>query len=107
MKAVAVVVAGVLAGATPVRADGSGSGEDPLPEIVVKLGTTVETDVGTLRGVHCDDLSIITVDIATRQNRNYFSVTGKAVGSTLCRVGTDATRPGTLYRVRVVQGGIK
>lgn len=110
MKAVVAVVLCILAAATPVAADGSGSGEEALPQIVVPLGSTVETDVGAHRGVHCDDLAIIAVELKTRNDRNYFEVTGKAIGETLCKVGTDPTLPGVLFKVRVVaskKGGVK
>ncbi|HTR50226.1 MAG TPA: hypothetical protein VMJ10_05920 [Kofleriaceae bacterium] len=59
----------------------------------VELGKQVEVDVGYVRGWMCDDPSLVTAEIVTREDRNVWIVTGAKLGHTLCRVGTDPTMP--------------
>lgn len=74
---------------------------DPNPRIDVAVGQTVEIDVGTRRGLICDDVEIITPELRTKGDTNYLVVTGVTVGSTQCRVGTEPGRVGVLYDVVV------
>ena len=73
----------------------------------VKVGKTVEVDVGYTRGFRCDDLAAIEVVIQTRETRdattNVFVVKGVREGSTQCRVGTDLHGPTILFDVRVTR----
>jgi len=71
--------------------------------IEVELGKSVELDVGYARGVICDDLTIIDADLhAKTEQSNAFVITGKALGSTMCRVGTDALHVRFLFDIHVV-----
>jgi hypothetical protein len=89
------VVAALLLVAGSAVADGT--------RIEVPVGDTIEVNVGYAIGALCDDTSIITVDMRTHEGRtNVFAITGIKEGSTLCRVGTDVTRPGYLFEVHVV-----
>jgi len=68
----------------------------------VELGKTVERDVGYARGWFCDDTSLVTADLVTRADHNFFVVTGAKLGSTNCRVGTNpATPPFYVFHVVV------
>lgn len=60
------------------------------PRVDVEVGKTVEHAVGYYRGRwFCDDPSLLSAELITRANTNYFVVTGVKVGSTQCRVGTE------------------
>ncbi len=69
----------------------------------VEVGKTVEREVGVLRGYFCDDPSLITATLVTRDNVNVWVVTGAKVGTTQCRVG-DHTRPALVFDVVVKAG---
>jgi hypothetical protein len=76
---------------------------DPPPapnKLEVEVGKTVERDVGLLRGYFCDNASLISAQLVTRNNVNVWIVTGMKVGKTQCRVG-DYTRPALLFDVTV------
>ena len=70
--------------------------------IDVPVGATIERGVGFAIGARCDDNSIVTVDMHTKNDTNVASFTGIKEGTTLCRVGTDVTRATYLFEVRVV-----
>ena len=82
---------------------------DKPKRLDVKVGKTVEVDVGYTRGVRCDDLATIEVAIQTRQGStgdattNVFVVKGLREGTTQCRVGTEPQRPSILFDVRVTR----
>ncbi|MEO6771477.1 MAG: hypothetical protein ABI467_00455 [Kofleriaceae bacterium] len=60
------------------------------PRVDVEVGKTVEQPVGYHRyRWFCDDPSLLTGDLVTRGDTNYFVITGVKAGSTQCRVGTD------------------
>jgi hypothetical protein len=60
------------------------------PKVTVEVGKTVEQNVGIRRGAwFCDDATLLTADLITRGDSNYWVVTGVKAGSTQCRVGTD------------------
>lgn len=65
-------------------------GEVPLQ---VEVGKTIEVNVNYARGILCDDVSIVKVDLVTRDDRNWFVVTGAKPGRTSCRVGTSPVTP--------------
>ena len=96
MKAIAIALL-VAAGAHSVAAD-----DERPPRIEVEVGKTIERDVGPSRGLLCDDLSIMKVDLVTRGDTNYLVVTGEKIGATQCRVGTERYKPGRVYDVFVV-----
>ena len=69
----------------------------------VEVGKTVERDGGYARGGwFCDDPSLITAELVTRDDHNVWIVTGVKVGSTQCRVGTEMHRPYVVFDVHVV-----
>jgi hypothetical protein len=85
----------VLFAASPAYAEGQ--------RVEVEVGHSVELDVGYARGVICDDLTIIDADLhAKTEQTNAFVVTGKALGTTMCRVGTDAFHVHFLFEIHVV-----
>ena len=91
-----IAVIAVIATAAPAVAD-------DYPRLEVELGKTAQVDVGQRRGMICDDLSINTPDLRTRDDEhNVVFVTGKALGSTLCRIGTEQGQIGIVYDVHVV-----
>ena len=89
----AVLLALLLA--SPALADG----ERP---VTIEVGKTVQVDVGYARGWMCDDASLVTAEMVTKNDHNYWIVTGAKVGRTLCRVGTDALAPGYVFDLKVV-----
>jgi hypothetical protein len=93
----AILISTALLLALPITA-----AADDYPRLDVELGTTVSIDIGQRRGLICDDTSIITPDVQTRNGRNYFVVTGNTLGSTLCRVGTEPGQMNLFYDVHVV-----
>lgn len=68
----------------------------------VEIGKTVERSVGYARGWTCDDPSLVTAELVTRDDHNVWIVTGKKLGSTQCRVGTDPYGVAYVFDVRVV-----
>jgi len=79
----------VLLVSTTASADGILVKGD-YPRVDVEVGKTVEHAVGYYRyRWFCDDPSLITGDLITRGDTNYFVITGVKAGSTQCRVGTE------------------
>jgi len=74
------------------------TGETPL---AVSVGGKVERKVGNANGWFCDDPTLIDAKIETREELNYWVVTGKKLGSTQCRVGTDTARASFVFDVTV------
>ena len=70
--------------------------------IDVPVGETIERGVGYAIGARCDDNSIVTVEMHTKNDTNVASLTGIKEGTTLCRIGTDVTRATYLFDVHVV-----
>jgi hypothetical protein len=68
----------------------------------VPVGDTVQQGVGYAIGVRCDDNTIVTVEMTTKNNTNVAVFTGVKEGTTQCRVGTDVTRASYLFDVHVV-----
>jgi hypothetical protein len=75
---------------------------DEVPRLDVEVGKTVEQNVMVARGWMCDDPSLITADLVTRDNRNIWIVKGAKLGHTLCRVGTDPLGLHYVFDVHVV-----
>jgi hypothetical protein len=95
MRRFAVVVVAMLAAGDALAGDGV--------RLDVTLGKTVEVKVGYARGWFCDDPSLVTAELVTRDDTNVWIVTGAKLGKTQCRVGTDAYGgPGYLFDLRVV-----
>ena len=62
-------------------------------KLEVQLGKRVEKNVGYARGWMCDDPSLVTADLVTKDDHNVWIVTGEKLGKTLCRVGTQPMTP--------------
>ena len=77
---------------------------DDVPRIEVEVGKNFEKSVEYARGYMCDDPSILTAEMITRKDRNYWVVTGVKVGETLCRVGLDRLQVHYVFDVRVLPG---
>lgn len=67
----------------------------------VEVGRTTERSVGDAIGWFCDDPKLVDAAVVTRGDVNYFVVTGVAVGTTQCRVGTDPSRSTFVFEVTV------
>ncbi len=60
------------------------------PKVTVAVGQRVEHNVGIRRGGWmCDDPALLTGDIITRGDSNFFVITGVKEGATQCRVGLE------------------
>jgi hypothetical protein len=71
-----------------------------FPKVRVEVGKTVEQDVGYRRGAWgCDDATLVTADIVTKGDTNFWIVTGVKAGSTQCRVGSR--QAGSVFNVYV------
>ena len=92
MKAVALL----LLAASIAHAD------DQPPRLDVELGKTIERNVGYARGWLCDDPTLVKAELVTRDDVNYWIVTGEKLGSTTCRVGTEPGRPSQVFDVVVI-----
>lgn len=66
---------------------------DELRRIEVKVGATIEVEVGNLIGFRCDQPKLIDAKMTTRKDArgevNVFVVKGVSVGTTQCRIGSD------------------
>ena len=71
--------------------------------VAIAVGETVKRDVGYARGLHCDDVAIVSAEIATDTARdtNVVSFIGLKAGKTLCRAGLEAGRPVVVFEVAV------
>ncbi len=72
--------------------------------ITVRVGQTVETEVGYAMGHQCDDDKLVRAEMRNKDaDTNVFVVTGLAVGTTLCRAGTVTVenRPTYLFEITV------
>ena len=93
MRSLALVVLAANAAAADAPA---------LPRLDVVVGKTVEANVGYVRGGWmCDDATLVTAELVTRNDTNYWIVTGVKVGATQCRVGNDLHRPYLVFDVIV------
>jgi hypothetical protein len=84
-------------------APGVAVADDPAPNRVdVEVGKSVERDVGYARGGwFCDDTTLVTGELYTRDDHNFWNITGVKAGSTQCRVGMDLHRPYVVFDVVV------
>jgi hypothetical protein len=81
--AAAVSIATVGAIAAPLA-----HADDGQSRVDVTVGKSIEIDVGYMRGLLCDDLSIISADLRNKsETTNVLAITGLKEGTTLCRVG--------------------
>ncbi len=78
------------------------------PRVDVAVGKTVEHNVGIRRGGWmCDDPSLLTGDIVTRGDANFFVITGVKAGSTQCRVGLEREGGFVVFNVYITDGTAK
>lgn len=83
---------------------GVAQAEDAPQRIVLAVGETVAIDVGTLRGMICDDIAILSAEMrAKSETTNSFVVTGLKPGTTLCGVGTEPQRGKRMFQVHIVE----
>jgi hypothetical protein len=75
---------------------------DELPRVEVQVGATVERNVAYARGWMCDDPSLVTAEMATRDDHNVWIIKGVKVGNTQCRVGLDRLSVCYVFDVHVV-----
>ena len=60
----------------------------PNPRVDVEVGKSVEANVGYVRGGwFCDDATLVSAELVTRGDNNFWIVTGVKAGTTQCRVG--------------------
>jgi hypothetical protein len=71
----------------------------------VKIGATLEVEVGNLIGVFCDQPKVVDAQLKTKKDQrgevNVLVVKGVAAGTTQCRVGNDAIGGSKLFEVVV------
>jgi len=90
-------IAIVLLAASPALADNATT---PLD---VKLGKSIEVKVGYARGYMCDDPTLVDAELVTREDANWWVVTGKKLGKTQCKVGSAYDSPTYyVFDVRVI-----
>lgn len=78
------------------------------PKLTVAVGKTIEHDVGIRRGGWmCDDPSLLTGDLVTKGDSNFFVITGVKPGSTQCRVGLEREGGFVVFDVYIVGGDAK
>jgi len=75
---------------------------DDVTRVDVEVGATVEKNVQYARGYMCDDPSLVTAEMVTRDDHNVWIVKGVKVGQTQCRVGLDRLRVWYVFDVHVV-----
>jgi hypothetical protein len=94
--ALALLVLSTVASADGILVQGD------FPKLKVDVGQTVEAAVGHYRGQWgCDDATLVTADIITRGDTNYWIVKGVKAGSTQCRVGMVSTGGFAVFDVYV------
>lgn len=79
---------------------------DDQTAVTVRVGETVTTDVGYAMGFFCDNEKVVRAEMRNKDaDTNVFGVTGLAVGTTLCRVGTVTVenRPTYLFEITVTK----
>jgi hypothetical protein len=72
------------------------------PRVDIELGATVEKNVSYARGWMCDDPSLLTAEMVTRDDHNVWIAKGVKLGETQCRVGLDRMRVYYVFDVHVV-----
>lgn len=72
------------------------------PRVDIELGVTVEKNVSYARGWMCDDPSLLTAEMVTRDDHNVWIAKGVKLGETQCRVGLDRMRVYYVFDVHVV-----
>ena len=75
---------------------------DEAPRVDVEIGASVEKNVEYARGYMCDDPSLVTAEMVTRDDHNVWIVKGVKVGETRCRVGLDRLHVWYVFDVHVV-----
>lgn len=75
---------------------------DDVPRVDVEVGASVEKNVEYARGFMCDDPSLVSVEMVTRDDHNVWIVKGVKVGETMCRVGMDRLRVHYVFDVHVL-----
>lgn len=75
---------------------------EDVPRVDVEVGASVEKNVEYARGFMCDDPSLVSVEMVTRDDHNVWIVKGVKVGETLCRVGMDRLRVHYVFDVHVL-----
>lgn len=78
--------------------------DDAVRRETLAVGETIERDVGYAIGVICDDPDTVgaTMKTAKGADTNILVLTGKRVGKTLCRAGTDPNRVSYVFEVVVI-----
>ena len=68
----------------------------------IRVGQTIEREVGYAIGVRCDDPEIVTAEMKPRSaETNVLVITGKRIGKTMCRAGTDPNRVSYVFSITV------
>ena len=76
-------------------------------DLTLEVGRKTDRAVGNATGWFCDDPSLVEATIMTRDDTNYWVVTGVKVGETQCRVGTDPSRASFVFDVTVKRSSSK
>jgi len=103
VAAVAIVVS-AWAGAGGARAQPvTPAPGAPVERIELRVGETVEREVGIAIGYRCDEPELIQIEMKARsEEANAIAVTGVREGRTMCRIGTVPQRPSVVLEIRVL-----
>jgi hypothetical protein len=94
----AVAVALAFAPVSGALADGG----DGQSRVDVEVGKTVRIEVGIMRGLLCDDLTVVNAELRNKnEHTNVLVLTGLQEGVTSCRVGA-VYPPFHLFEIHVV-----
>ena len=75
---------------------------DGINHEAIKVGQTIEREVGYAIGVRCDDPEVVTAEMKSRTSAtNVLLLTGKRAGKTMCRAGTDPNRVSYVFEITV------
>jgi hypothetical protein len=74
---------------------------DDIPKLELEVGQTIEANVHYARGWMCDDPTLISADLVTRDDHNDWIVKGVKIGHTQCRVGLEQSRPFYVFDITV------
>ena len=75
---------------------------DGINHEAIKVGQTIEREVGYAIGVRCDDPEVVAAEMRSRTSAtNVLVLTGKRAGRTTCRAGTDPNRVSYVFEITV------
>lgn len=75
---------------------------DGINREAIRVGETIEREVGYAIGVRCDHPDIVAAEMKSRTSEtNVLLLTGRRAGRTTCRAGTDPNRVSYVFEITV------